>query len=232
MLGRSYLIASSGVAMGRDCHNGGDMESLSQMLTEIHIAALNLAATYGVFHGMNDAFSEGGIESKRPSHAIGVIQSDMIHTIAFRLCALCEESTKPDDANMSVALKSLDNPSFCNALIEKDRRWRAKMLRRATTHPDAETNIRLLRERWACLQSKPESLNRIRHLRNKKLGHVTVGFQKENHAMLHELWTLVNAALSVAEGIQLVFAGTDCHYQETIDSYHQDGRALIDALRK
>ena len=207
------------------------MESLSQKVTEIHIAALNLAITYGIFHGMNDALGEQKVASGRSSQAIAVIQNDLIHTMIFRVCALCEASDRRDDANMSVVLKSLDDQQFRTTLIERDRRWRAKVLHRATTHPDAESNIQSLEERWASLQSKGESLGRIRHLRNKKLGHVTVGFQKENRAVLLELWTLVKDALGVAEGIQLVFAETDCHYKQTIDSHHKDGRALIDALR-
>lgn len=215
----------------RSTEVGEKMESISEMVTEIHVAALNLASTYGIFHGMNDAIGDEKIPSGRPSQAIAVIQNDLIHTIAFRVCALCEESNRRDDANMSVVLKSLDDQKFCDALIEKDRRWRAKVLPRPTTHPDAAFNIQSLRERWANLKGKRESMDRIRHLRNKKLGHVTVGFQKENRAVLHELWTLAKETLSVAEGIRLVFADTDCRYHEAIDSYHRDGRALIDALR-
>ncbi|WP_441232561.1 AbiU2 domain-containing protein [Bradyrhizobium sp. 1200_D9_N1_1] len=208
------------------------METLSEMVTEIHLASLDLAASYGVFHGMNDALGQGRVESGGPSQAVGVIQGDLIRMVAFRVCALCEESKRRDDANISLVLKALDDPSFCEALIAKDRLWRAKVLARASMVPDAASNMRSLRERWDTLKSNSESLDRIRHLRNKKLGHVTVGFQKENRALLHELWTLVKATLRVAEGIQLVFAQTDCRYQEAIDSYHRNGRALIDGLRK
>lgn len=204
------------------------------MVTEIHVAALDLAASYGVFHGMNDAFRDGKIHAKGPSHAIGVIQNDLVRLIAVRLCALCEESTRPrrDDANMSVVLTRLDDQDFCDALIEKDRRWRTKVFPRASTFPDAASNIQKLRERWGNLKSNSDALEKVRHLRNKKLGHVTVGFQKENHALLHELWTLVQAALRVAEGIRLVFDETDCRYQEIIDSHHRDGKELIDVLRR
>ena len=127
------------------------MESLSEMVAEIHITALDLAATYGVFHGMNDAFARGKIELKKPSHAIAVIQNDLIRSIAFRLCALCEKSDRHYDANMSVVLKSLDDPTFCDRLIDRDQRWRAKVLR-TSTYPDAASNIQTLKARWANLK--------------------------------------------------------------------------------
>ena len=57
--------------------NGADkMESFEHSLQEIHIATLNLATTYGLFHGMNDAFKAGKISERRPSHAIAIVQSE------------------------------------------------------------------------------------------------------------------------------------------------------------
>ena len=75
-------------------------------------------------------------------------------------------------------------------------------------------------------------MRRVRHLRNKKLGHVTVGFAKENRAVLQELWTLIEHTLDVAESIRLVFARTEYRYGDVVDGHKADGRALIEALRR
>ena len=58
-------------------------EALSRKVDEVHLAALNLAATCGIFHGINDAVGEERIASRKPSHAIGVIQYDLIHVLVI-----------------------------------------------------------------------------------------------------------------------------------------------------
>jgi hypothetical protein len=208
-------------------------EALSRKVDEIHETVLNLAATCGIFHGMNEALGDVAIAPRKASHAIGVIQYDLINVLVIRLCALCEQGAivKPDDASIAVLMTALDNQGLKDRLIEKDRRWRRAMLSRSSTHPDAPSNIATLIERWERLQGKADSMRRVRHLRNKKLGHVTVGFAKENSAVLQALWTLIEYTLDVAESIYLVFTETKYRYRDVIDNHREDGRALIEALR-
>lgn len=207
--------------------------ALSRKVAEVHLAVLNLAATCGIFHGMNDALGEAKIAPRKPSHAIGVIQYDLINVLVIRVCALCEQGmqVRPDDASMAILMKALGNQELKDRLIEKDRRWRRAMISRSSTHPDASLNICTLIERWNRLQGEGDSMRRVRHLRNKKLGHVTIGFAKENRAVLQELWTLIEHTLDVAESIHLVFAETEYRYREVIDSHRVDGRALIETIR-
>ena len=208
-----------------------EAEAFSRKVDEVHLAVLNLATTCGIFHGMNDALGEERIVSRKPSHAVGVIQYDLIHVLVIRLCALCDHGMRPDDASMAALMKALDNQELKDRLIEKDRRWRRATLSRSSTHPDASLNICTLIERWNRLQGEGDSMRRVRHLRNKKLGHVTVGFAKENRAILQELWTLIEHTLDVAESIRLVFVGTEYRYRDVVDGHKADGRALIEALR-
>ncbi len=208
-------------------------EALSGKVDEVHLAVLNLAATYGVFHGMNDAIGQERMASGKPSHAIRVIQYDLIHVLVIRVCALCDEGAraKPDDASIAVLMKALDNQELKGRLTEKDRRWRRAMLSRPPSHADARSSIEILMERWEQLQAEDDSMRRVRHLRNKKLGHVTDGFEKENSAVLQELWTLIERMFDVAESIRLVFASDEYLYRDVVNGHKADGRALIEALR-
>ncbi|WP_438274902.1 hypothetical protein [Nitrobacter sp.] len=88
-------------------------------------------------------------------------------------------SGKVDDASIAVLMKALDNQELKGRLTEKDRRWRGAMLSRSSDYPDASSNISTLIERWERLQGEGDSTRRVRHLRNKKLGHVTIGCKSE-----------------------------------------------------
>lgn len=207
-------------------------EAFLKKVDEIHQAVLHLAASYGIFHGMNDAFGGRSIAPRKASHAIGVIQYDLVNVLVVRLCALCEQGgmAKPDDASMAVLMKEIDNQALRDRLAEKDRRWSRALLSRSPKYRDARSNVAILMERWEKLQSVGESLRRIRHLRNKKIGHVTIGFEKEDLVLFQELWTLIEHTFDLAESIQLVLAGTEYRYRAVVDSHKEDGRALIEAL--
>lgn len=209
------------------------VESLSSKVEEIHIAVLNLAASYGVFHGLNDALGEGSIASRKSSHAIGVIQYDLIHVLVIRFCALCEDGARarPDDASIAVLMKALDDQELKGRLIERERRWHHAMLSRSPTHPNAPSNIDILVARWERLRGEEDSMRRVRHLRNKKISHVTDGFEKKHSAVLQELWTLIDQTFDVAESIQGVFFGREHRYRDTVTEHKAEGRALIESLR-
>lgn len=207
------------------------VDVFSKKADEIHLAVLNLAASYGIFHGMNEALKDGRIASRKPSQAIGVIQNDLIHIMVVRVCSLCDQGARSDDASMAVLMKALDDHHMLRDwLIEKDRRWRRAMLSRSPKYRDAPSNISILMERWEKLLSEGESLRKIRHLRNKKLGHLTTGFEKKDRAVLKELWTLLEYAFDVAESIRAVFVGDEYRYRNVVEGYKADGRGLIEAL--
>ena len=206
-----------------------ELETLLTKADAVHVAALNLASTLGIFHGINDVLRERQLRG-RPSHAVGTIQFDLLQIMVIRVCALCEGGRRPDDASMPVLLGVLNDRRLREVLIEKDRRWRKNTMYRIPAGRDAAANIRSLKIRWAALKRNESSLTKLRHLRNKQLGHVTIGFEKNHRALLKELWTLTDRALSVARYIRLVFHQIDCDYQDARASLQKDGKALVDTL--
>lgn len=70
---RLATIVYGGAVIVRDEAAALEAGALSRKVDEVHLAVLNLAATCGIFHGMNDAIGEEGIASRK--------QYDLIHVL-------------------------------------------------------------------------------------------------------------------------------------------------------
>ncbi len=152
--------------------------------------------------------------------------------MVIRVCALCEEIIRAtDDASMFFLIDALKDEAVANALIEKGRRWREKIGYRLTTHSDAAADIASLRQKWdSLIGDNQKPLKNIRHHRNKNIGHITIGFDKENREILANLYKLIRDSLDVASSVRLVFRQENVFYLETIASHQKDGGGLIGAL--
>src|ERR1700737_1252809 len=113
------------------------MEILREKAEAVHIAAMNLATTLGIFHGINNSRLRISVEGKA-AHAVNAIQFDLLQLLVIRVCAICETpvaGSRPDDAALSVLLEALNDKMVRNHLIERDRRWHEKMKHRLLTEP-------------------------------------------------------------------------------------------------
>lgn len=208
--------------------------ALKEKAESVHVAALNLATTLGIFHGLNSALRTHSLRGEA-SHAVGAIQFDLLQIMVVRVCALCEQpqrGARIDDASIAVIMQALDDQLLREYLIEKDRRWYEKMKYRIVNHVGVKVHIKSLRLRWAALQRHEKSLNRLQHFRNKQLGHVTTGFDKSKRALLRELWHLADRALSVAGHVRLVFHDQEWDYQDSASNMGDDARAMMKILTK
>jgi len=198
----------------------------------VHIAAMNLATTVGVFHGLNGAFRTHVLRGQS-SYAVGSIQFDLLQIMVVRVCALCEplqDRLRPDDASMAVIMRELEHKPLREYLIEKDRRWHKGMEHRIVGHLEVNGHIKSLKLRWAALQRHEKSIAKLRHFRNKQLGHVTTGFDKSNISLLRELWRLADRSLSVAGHIRLVFHDQAWDYQDSVSNMREDAQAMMQIL--
>jgi hypothetical protein len=130
----------------------------------VHIAALNLANTLGVFHGINDALEDGEVGGPEVQ-AINVIQSDLLHLLVIRVCALCEAAqNRADDASIAVLVSAVADQKVRAGLIAADERWRAGIGPRAERCASVGLSIGTLKGRWTAVTSHPEILKRLYHL--------------------------------------------------------------------
>jgi hypothetical protein len=107
--------------------------TLTDKAEAVHIAALNLANTLGIFHGINDALEDGQVGGSE-ARAINVIQFDLPQLLVIRVCALCEEAqNRADDASIAVLVSVVTRPEVRAGLIYSDERWRAAIGPRAET---------------------------------------------------------------------------------------------------
>ena len=208
------------------------MEILKEKAEAVHVAAMNLATTLGIFHGVNNSRLRTSVEGNA-AQAVNAIQFDLLQLLVIRVCAICEapvKGSRPDDAALFVLLEALNNIDVRNHLIETDRRWHEKMQHRLRTRPEAARNIKSLKLRWSALKRHGRSLAKLQHFRNKQLGHVTVGFERSKVVLLKELWTVADQALNVARYVRLVFHQQDWDYRGSSVASRADGRALVTEL--
>jgi hypothetical protein len=107
------------------------LKELKAKADAVHIAALNLSSTLGVFHGINNSLEAGALGGPE-IRAINVIQSDLLHLLVIRVCALCASvQNRPDDASIQGLVNALEDIGTREKLIEADERWRAAIGARA-----------------------------------------------------------------------------------------------------
>jgi hypothetical protein len=197
----------------------------------VHLAALNLANTLGVFHGINDALEDG--EAVGPEvRAINVIQSDLLHLLVIRVCALCDGAqNRADDASIAVLVAAVVDPNIRAGLIAADERWRAGIGPRAERCGSVEQSIGALKGRWTAVTSHPEILKKLYHFRNKRLGHVTVSSGLGQESQLRELWSTARKVLSAARQVRLVFYREDFNYLKSSSRAAVFGGQLVNGLK-
>lgn len=209
-----------------------EFADLKDKAESVHIAAMNLATTVGIFHGLNGAFRTHVLRGQS-SYAVGSIQFDLLQIMAMRVCALCEplqDRVRPDDASIAVIMHALEHEPLREYLIERDRKWRKKMEYRVVGYAEANGHIKSLKLRWAALQRHEKSITKLRHFRNKQLGHVTTGFDKSNMSLLRDLWRLADRSLSVAGHVRLVFHDQEWDYQDSANNMRDDAQAMMQIL--
>lgn len=205
-----------------------EAERLRATAEVTHVAALNLAVTYGVFHGINSARTLP-VRSPQIAAAINSIQNDLLHLMAVRVCALCEHGPRPDDASL-LALERKITPAIKAHLIAADQRWRATVGLRATKVTDVGKGIAGLRRQRTTLRTHAPALKRAKHFRDKLLAHVTAGHDPNNQVILRDLWKLTRIALSAARSLRLALQRHDWDYLAEARRAESTGRALVKAV--
>jgi hypothetical protein len=207
------------------------MRELMNKAEAVHIAALNLANTLGVFHGINDALEDGQVGGPEV-RAINVIQSDLLHLLVIRVCALCEAAqSRADDASIAVLVRAVADQKIRAGLIAADERWRAGVGPRAERRASVGQSIGALKGRWTAVTSHPDTLERLYHFRNKRLGHVTVANELNQKSQLRELWLTARNILSAARQVRLVFYQEDYDYLKCSSRAEVVGGQLMNALK-
>jgi hypothetical protein len=207
------------------------IESLRLKAEAVHVAALNLGNTLGVFHGINNSLERGALAGSE-IRAINIIQADLLHLLVIRVCALCftHQKERHDDASIDRLIDALRDEELCRELIAADSRWRAAVGPRAAQCPSVQKSIGMLRRRWSPLNSQPDVWKRLYHFRSKRLGHVTAAPKPAQEARLSELWSTARMALSAARQARLVFCREDCDYLRMTARAEAVGRSLIVAI--
>jgi hypothetical protein len=197
----------------------------------VHIAALNLANTLGIFHGINDALEDG--EAGGPAvRAINVIQSDLLHLLVIRVCALCDiAKNMADDASIAILVSAIGDQKVREDLIEADERWRAQIGPRAEKCASVGESIGELEGQWAAVVASPDILERLYRFRNKRLGHVTVANAVGREAQLQELWLTARKVLSAARLVRLIFHRQDFDYLKSSSGAGEAAGQLVNAFK-
>lgn len=205
-------------------------ERLKVLADAAHLAALNLAMTYGVFHGINSARGSP-VKNMRVAAAINSIQHDLLHLMAVRVCALCEQPfhPRPDDSSLPQIGHHI-TPAVRAYLIAADRDWRAKIGLRAARVTDVAKGIASFRRQLTALRAHEESLKRAKHFRDKQLAHVTVGHNPTSKVVLRDLWKLTRIALAAARGLRLATHRHDWDYLGEARRAENTGKALAKAI--
>lgn len=205
--------------------------ALREKAEAAHIASMNLGTTLGIFHGINRSAIRP--ELRGPAvPAIDAVQHDLLQLSAIRICALCDEPTKvrPDDASLPIILRELNECDVRQHLIAENQQWYDKMRHRIPGLRTAAQEFRALHVSGAALRKHRTSLGKLKHFRNKQLGHVTVGFDRSRATLLKELWAVADQALRVARHLRRVSHKQDWDYLANSKCTRADGRALIREL--
>jgi hypothetical protein len=204
-----------------------ELERVVRMTDAVHLAALNLATTYGVFHGVNSA-PQLPVINNRVIRAISSIQHDLLHLMAIRVCALCDYGPKPDDASIPAVERRITS-DLRQRLIAEDVQWRAKIGPRAA-RISVSAAIANLRRQRTTLAKRDAELKRIKHFRNKLLAHVTVGHDPSNTVVLRDVWMLTRISLAAARSLRLIFHKKDLDYSAEARRAKGTGKALAEAI--
>jgi hypothetical protein len=178
----------------------------------VHHFAENLAQTLGVFHGLN----ETGKKLKLECESLPAIQTlvfDQLQIMVIRLCALCATDKQEEDAILGGIVTSLRDADLKQFLIGRETDWQAKLGTRAGK-PVVVVSLRAMNARWTVLESETDTLNRIKHFRNKALAHATTGLDPERKVIISDVWRLSRLALSVAKYARLALEREDWNYLE------------------
>jgi len=197
----------------------------------IHHFAENLAQTLGVFQGLNEIGKKLGIDGE-PSVALGTILFDQLQMMVLRVCALCDNGTREDDAALGELVRGLSDPGFQQFLIEKERQWERAVGHRAGTVGEMPKFIQTLKARWSVLNVQTDALARIRHYRNKVLAHATTGLDPERKVLVRDIWRVSRLVLSVAKYVRLVLERQEWDYLEHSADGRACGKALVLALHR
>ncbi len=207
------------------------IENLQEKAEAVHVAALNLSRTLGVFHGINNAVERGALAAAE-IRAIDIIQFDLLNLLLIRVCALCfsNQSERPDDASIDRLVSALRDQALCGKLADDDARWRANIGPRAERCATVQKSIETLQSNWQLIMSQPEVWKRLNHFRNKRLAHTTVAEKPPQEAQLMELWNMARNALNSARQVRLIFFREDFDYLQWCADAESAGRSLIEAI--
>jgi hypothetical protein len=197
----------------------------------IHRFAENLAQTLGVFHGINETGKKLSIDGE-PSAALVTILFDQMQVMVIRICALCGNGNRKDDASIGELVRGLSDPIFQQYLIDKEKRWEQAVGHRAGFVGEIPRFTKVLRMRLSALDAQTEALDRIRHYRNKVLAHATTGLDPNNKVLVRDVWRVSRLVLSVAKYLRLVLERKQWDYLEHSDDGKAHGRALVRALHR
>jgi hypothetical protein len=198
----------------------------------VHRFAENLAQTLGVFHGINQTGQRLAIDGE-PSSALGTILFDQLQMMVLRICALCDNGTRDDDASLSELVRGLSDPVFQQFLIEREEQWaRGVGFHRAGPTGKIPLHTTVMKSRWTILNAQTDALARIRHYRNKVLAHATTGLDPEQKVLIRDIWRVARLVLSVAKYVRLVLERDEWNYLEHSADGKAFGKALVLALHR
>jgi hypothetical protein len=206
-----------------------ELQRLKVKAEQVHVAALNLADTYGIFHGINSARNMQRADTKTTA-AIISIKTILLHLMVIRVCALFERGlrARPDDVSILILEMSI-TPEVQRDMITADVEWRRLIGPRAKKR-NVATSIASLRRQAKRLRSHDGALKRIQHFRHKRLAHLTVSHDPKNQVVLRELWQLSLLALRAAGNVQLIFGLPGPNYMAEVKRAKARGKALAQAV--
>src|SRR5687767_3604389 len=82
------------------------------------ITLTNLAATLGMYQGLNNRLQRGSVAGPG-AHALTIILFDLVHLIAIRTNALLVAPWQKDDVTLQTFVQALDDPDVCDALVAR-----------------------------------------------------------------------------------------------------------------
>jgi hypothetical protein len=169
----------------------------------IHHFAENLAQTLGVFHGVNETGQKLSLEGEQVA-ALSTVLFDQLQIMVIRICALCGNGKRDDDASLGELVNGVSDPDFERFLTEKEKKWERAVGYRAGAVHEIPKFTKVLKSRWTVLNADAEALSRIRHYRNKVLAHATTGLDPSQKVLIRDVWRVSRRALSVAKYIRLL----------------------------
>ncbi|MCG2642695.1 hypothetical protein ACFPFP_22345 [Bradyrhizobium sp. GCM10023182] len=157
---------------------------------------------------------------------------DQLQIMVIRLCALCDNGTRNDDASLGQLVEDVSTSDFQRFLIDKETQWQRAVGHRAGPTRDIPKLMRALKARWSALKAEQDALTRTKHYRNKVLAHATTGLDPSQRILIRDIWRLSRLALSVAKYIRLLLEGDEWNYLEHSEDGKTYGRMLVRSLHR